>query len=212
MQYDSMLRVENNSPTLSYIFSFNSKRYIIPPQRTAFVDFDALVVGLGDPRSGPEPSHWVIEGREKPVPIPSRKEELTRLGVQYGVYTTHPDTPASPYFEDVAGRTLRDMMPDVTVYNMSDNEPIVFPIDDPDCNKYLPPETDLSTVASLQRQVEALGRQQAILREQLRQASTGEMALPLEDLPTDSPSPTPPPTRRQPQPPSPSPSQSPRSA
>lgn len=196
MEYDSMLRVKNLSPTLTYTFSYNSQRAIIGPGKTGLATFDALVVALGDPRSGPESTQIYEDGRQRPITIPSRKDELVRLGILYGLYTTHPDHRASEYYTDVAGLTLRDVMPHVEVYNIDSEEPLIFPIDDPDCAHYLPQDTDMSAVAALQRQVEQLGRQQAILQERLRQTQSGDLDTPPEELPEDTPAPDPNLTRR----------------
>lgn len=189
MPYDTLLKVQNNSTDKQYMFAHNSQRWIIKPGAIAYVPFEAVLRSLGDPRTGPQPTRQTPEGGGKPMIIPARQEEINRLATLYGTYTLDVDAPPQD-----GGPTLRQRMPDVTVTNMDDETPILFPCDDPHCTKYLPAEEDQSVMANMTRQLERMKRQQIEMENILKNANLlpgkASAAEPMDDgVDEDSPTP-----------------------
>lgn len=173
MNYDSLLTVRNNSDNVIYHFGANSQRWLIKPGELKYIPFEAVILVMGDPRSGPEPIRLVPEGGGIPTFIPSRRDEIKRLSTKHGAYTDDVDAPAAPTEKgNPPEPSLRQRMPNVTVTNMDESdEPIVFPVDDPFCTTYTPMEIDQSQVALLTRQIKTMERQMAAWQATLNQSN-----------------------------------------
>jgi len=186
--YDSLLQVTNDSENSTYLFSFNSQRVSIPPGQTRLVPFDAVINRLGDPRSGPIRSRIQPEEGGIPIDVPSRYEEICRLAIIYGLYTDNVNAPS--HIDSAERQTLLDVIPRVTVSNPADDspEPIIFPCDDPFCDRFSPDTTDQSQNAMLQRQLDAMRKKMIVMEQVLKQhpanpitGQTGEQVA--EDTP-----------------------------
>lgn len=173
MEYDSLCQVNNNGDT-PVRFSLHSQRFNVPARGVAYVPFDAIVNRLGDPRSGPQA---VIippqEPGQRTKRIPSRNDELKRLAAKYGVYDT--TDKSLLLFRELKDEndTRANLMPNVTVTNINEDEPFVFPLDDPHCEMFTPPAGDTSQLAIIQRQLEKQRRVIAMLEQQ---ANAGKVA------------------------------------
>ena len=187
--YDSLLKVTNNSSDKRYMFAANSQRWLLGPGQTNFIPFDAVIRSMGDPRSGPQPIRITGQGGRATV-IPSRREEIARLHVLYGTYGEGVDT------VNAEGDRLIDAIPDITAWNMGDDEtPITFPCSDPDCTNLSTDDQDQSQQAVLMREMEKMRRQMAVYDEMMRQAGLAgtpglpESQTPKEEIDEDSPTP-----------------------
>lgn len=172
MNYDSLLKVENVDE-VTHLFSWNGQAFPIRAGQTSLVSFDALVVALGDPRSGPQPTAIIPEAGGVSIQIPARRDEIKRLNTYYGVYTEGVNDPS--YLDGQEGVTLADRLPKVKVYSLDPEDgedPIIFPCDDPTCDRFVQADGDKSQVGIMQRQLEAMRRKQAIL-EQMVKAQNG---------------------------------------
>lgn len=185
MDYDSLLRVTNHSDE-RVVFMFNSQRFIVPPQGEAYISFDAVIRSMGDPRSGLQQQKIEVEGG-MPVFIPSRQQELQRLSTLYGCYTETVDAPCA--VEGSHGKSLLQMLPNITATNIDDQDPIVFPAQDPDCTQFAPISTDTTQMAVMQRQLEKLRRNQILLEQQLKQKNIPQAVetISSSDLEEDTP-------------------------
>lgn len=179
MDYDSLLSVENKSEDLTYFFAYNSQRFSVKPGKTSLIPFDALRLAMGDPRSGPEVSRITPEGGGVAIQIPSRKDEIRRLSVLYGIYTEDISTPS--FVDNTNGETLMDRIPKIVVKNLDDEEAIVFPCDDPLCERFTPEDQDKSQVAVMQRQLESMRRKQAVMEQIIKASNGNEIATQLGD-------------------------------
>lgn len=173
MNYDSLIKVENVSEDITYVFAFNSQRTTVRPGATSLVPFVALVRQMGDPRSGVTAQRLEPEEGGIASIIPSRSDEIKRLNILYGIYTEGVHDPS--YIEGSEGVTLADRIPKIIATNIDDDERIIFPSDDPDCTNFVPEDTDKSQMAALLRQQEAMRKRQIVL-EQMIKAMTGTSA------------------------------------
>lgn len=165
MNYDSLIRIINNEPPTgrTYRFAFNSQRWTLKPGQQNYLPFDAVIRSMGDPRSAPEPTKVIGQGGRSTI-IPSRTQELQRLSVLYGVYGETIDS-----VDGDSGKTLLDMIPNVTGFNMEDSEEITFPYMDPTCSNQEPDADDISQTAILFREMEKMRRQMMVYEEILKQ-------------------------------------------
>lgn len=187
MNYDTLLRIHNNDEEITYIFAANSESFRVRPLSETLVPFDAVVNSMGDPRSGPTPQRIQPEGGGVAVQIPSRLEEIKRLNTVYGIYTESVDAPS--HVEGSEGITLLDRIPKVTATNVDETDPISFPCDDPNCERYTPEDQDKSTMAVMQRQLEAMRRKQVVYEQLIRnaQGNAATTALGTEEVGDDTP-------------------------
>lgn len=172
MDYDSLLRVKNIDDK-THIFQWNGQAFPVRAGQESLVSFDALVATLGDPRSAPQPSSVMPDAGGVAIQIPSRSQEIKRLNVLYGVYTEGVNDPS--YLEGLEGVTLMSRLPKVEVYSLDPDDgedPIIFPCDDPTCDRFVQADGDKSQVGIMQRQLEQMRRKQAIL-EQMVKAQNG---------------------------------------
>lgn len=177
MEYDELLRVHNNTDQ-TIEFRFASRTHRVKPNQDQFVPFEAVVISLGDPRSGPQPARIPLDSGGF-LTIPGRKSELRRLSTVYGTYDE--ENPAS----------IKEVWnyPHVTVTNMEGDEPIVFPADDPECSQFDPMEVDQSQMAALQRQAEKMRRQLIVLEQQVKGAKLNEdSTVAADQIEEDTPS------------------------
>lgn len=189
MEYDSLLRVRNNDDK-TWVFAWNSERFMVPPSQERLVPFAAVVAYLGDPRSQMNPSSFTPEGGGTSITIPDRPSEIRRLNTLYGVYTDGANDPS--YLDGQEGVTLMDRLPKVEVFNLNDEEPeaIIFPADDPNCTNFVPDNQDKTQNAMLQRQLEQLRRRQIVMEQLLKQATGNTDPLDEgEEVTVDSPEP-----------------------
>lgn len=192
MDYDSLLSVENTSEDITYFFAYNSQRFSVKPGKTSLIPFHAVVVSMGDPRSGPEVQRIVPEGGGIAIQIPSRQMEIKRLSVVYGTYTEDVSTPS--FVEHTNGECLLDRIPKVIIKNLDEEDPITFPCDDPNCERFTPEDQDKTQNAVLLRQIESMRKKQAIMEQILKASNGNELTEKLgestevtEDVPSDGP-------------------------
>lgn len=179
--YDALLSVKNNHESNRYMFALNSQRWIVPPGGVAYIPFDAVVRSMGDPRSGPEAQRISNELGGQVSFVPARRDEIKRLSTLYGAYTEDVDAPSAPaHMGEPAGPSLRQRIPVVTVTNMDNGDPIIFPVDDPTCTKFTAPDSDTSAMASMLRQMESMRRQIATMEAQV----AGQASHPTEPTST----------------------------
>lgn len=190
--YDSLLRVTNLESVggKTFLFSFNSQRWILAPGKTNFIPFDAVIRSMGDPRSGPQQIKVTGNGGRATI-IPSRSEEIKRLGVLYGTYGESVESKNPEH-----GESLLDRIPNISVWNMEDDDPITFPHADPNCQNFLPSDDDQSQQALLMVEMQKMRRQMALYEEMMRAAGVnGAADIPQaeanEDVDEDQPGPAP---------------------
>lgn len=184
MNYDSLLKVTSNEPDdgPTHVFAYDSQRFVLRPGKSSMVTFDALIRSMGDPRSGPQPQQIHPEGGNA-INIPSRRDELKRLSVMYGTYSDAIDTPSHIGVSGVdgPGPTLIERIPKISATNLDEDDLIIFPSDDPECTSYTPEDTDKSSMAVMQRQLEALRRKSSVMEQLLKQATGNSASEILEE-------------------------------
>lgn len=173
--------VKNNEPqdiVLQY-----GKRYIIKAGKTGMVPFECAKLWYGDPRSMESKMRLTIGPPEAGVFewIPSRREEIERLAILYGVYNANKLTGTGRGTENAG---ILDNMMDVTVTTL-DGDEIVFPCSDPDGTKTLPQNSDDSGNAYLMRRMAQMQNQMLAMQQELEaRGNGGKVLLGGEDDPT----------------------------
>lgn len=184
--YDTLLRVHNFGPARE-LFEWNNQKFYVPAAKTtksgdvapgeAYVSFDAVVNRLGDPRSQQGDAVIRNDDGSVRVRVVARESELRRLHIMYGTYSeNHGD--------------LIPLIPNIRAWNMDDDpddsEPIIFPVEDPHCDRFAPDDIDESQLAIMQRQLDKLRRTQQILEQQLSQSASGRVATEEDNAEVDT--------------------------
>jgi hypothetical protein len=158
---DQVIVTNHGTDTLNW--RLDGRPYPVPAGATMHVPFDVVRINLGDPRSG-EQARVAMDGNEK-IRIASRKDELKRLDVLYGVGAKI--MIASQKGEPTT--TLQDEAPNVTVTDAEGN-PIATVVDDPGGENPAPIPVNLDTteavaaqIAQMQKTMEGLIEKQKAL-------------------------------------------------
>jgi hypothetical protein len=175
--------IVTNHDETSLNWRFDGRPYTVPANATMHVPFDVVRINLGDPRSG-EQARVAMDGNDK-VRIASRKDELSRLDVLYGVGAKI--MLASQRGEPTT--SLQDEAPNVTVTD-ADGTPIATVVDDPGGENPAPIPVSLDTteavagqIAQQQKQLDGLlERQKALEAAQNPDGTPGE-----DDVTEDNP-------------------------
>lgn len=168
------------------IFRYSSKDYRVRAGMENMVPFEVVKHYYGDPRSQLQKYRLAIDENTTEW-IEDRATQLQALSVMYGVYD--PNNISGLDERDGEGNVnhrpgMRDIMKRVTVTTL-DGEELVFPVDDPFCNKSLPAESDLSMAAAMARRVHDLENQLFTIKQQIEGSDNTVLQSELDNIPTD---------------------------
>jgi|SRR5215831_15772138 len=187
------VRIHNNEDRVVN-FPYGSRDYLVRPQSDAMVPFDAALYWLGDPRSLREKYVIVGQNGEKEW-IESREYYLQTLSVRYGTYDGGNISGKDGFDQEgnpVWFPGIKERMPNVSVYTL-ENDPIIFPADDPFCHFALPPDEQATAAGAMAKRIHDLENQLLGLKQLLDESQNKETEeATIHDIKTDGP-PAPPP-------------------
>jgi len=168
--------IVTNHETEPLNWRWDGRPYTVPAGATMHVPFDVVRVNLGDPRSG-EQARVAMDGNDK-IRIASRKDELARLDVLYGVGAKI--MTASQKGE--ATTTLQEEAPNVTVTD-ADGSPLSTVVEDPGGENPAPIPVSLDTTEAVAAQIAQQQKQldQLLERQKALEAAQNPDGTPGED-------------------------------
>lgn len=159
------VRVHNNEDRTINL-PYGSKDNIIKPKSDAMIMFDVALYWYGDPRSLKDKYVIVNESGEKEW-IESREWYLNSLAVRYGTYDGGNITGKDGFDSEnnpVYLPGIKERMANVSIYTL-DGEEIIFPADDPNCYRALPPDQMATAAGQMARRVHELENQLLTLKQ-----------------------------------------------
>jgi hypothetical protein len=178
---DQVIVTNHGSTALNW--KLDGRPYTVPAGATMHVPFDVVRINLGDPRSG-EQARVAMDGNDK-IRIASRKDELKRLDVLYGVGAKI--MIASQKGE--ATTTLQDEAPNVTVTD-AEGAPLSTVVDDPGGENPAPIPVSLDTTEAVAAQIAQQQKQldQLLERQKALEAAQNPDGTPgVDDVTEDAP-------------------------
>lgn len=169
-------------------FRWDGREKTIEPGKRALVPGAAAVTALGDWRSMPAPflGNVTRDPNSPQVQIPSRQQEIQRLGVRYyrdefdKKGNENPDFGSEP--EQVAKR-----MPRVEVYDGDENR-LTLPLEDPDCLGASPEQMGVPDADYLKTELRKVMAKMKMLQARIGESEDTAPEAP-EGVPVDGPPP-----------------------